>query len=180
MFIPLSDPFLPELPVHRFISPVAVLILALVSTPAAAQTKGVKLPEGTAEHRDLRYGDHKERNTLDLFVPKSDKPLPLIIWVHGGAWQGGSKDGHQPRAAVPREGLCSRGHQLPAQPARGLPGSDPGLQGSRPLPPRDAKKYNLDPDRFGAWGASAGGHLVALLGTTGGEKELDAEGQSAQ
>ncbi len=31
----------------------------------------------------------------------------------------------------------------------------------------NAKTYRLDPDRFGVWGASAGGHLVALLGTSG-------------
>ena len=30
-----------------------------------------------------------------------------------------------------------------------------------------AEEYNLDPDRFGAWGGSAGGHLAALLGTAG-------------
>src|SRR5262249_32279005 len=40
----------------------------------------------------------------------------------------------------------------------------------------NAKKYNLDPDHFGVWGASAGGHLVALLGTTGGGKELEGDG----
>jgi acetyl esterase/lipase len=35
-----------------------------------------------------------------------------------------------------------------------------------------AKKYNLNPDKFGAWGSSAGGHLVALLGTSAGAKDL--------
>ena len=40
----------------------------------------------------------------------------------------------------------------------------------------NAKKYNLDPDHIGVWGASAGGHLVALLGTTGNVKELEGHG----
>ncbi len=40
----------------------------------------------------------------------------------------------------------------------------------------NAKKYNLDPDHIGVWGASAGGHLVALLGTTGDVKELEGSG----
>jgi acetyl esterase/lipase len=77
----------------------ALVVFGFVTQPspaAAAQVKGIKLPEGTTEYRDLRYGEHKERNTLDLFVPTSDKPLPLIIWVHGGAWQGGSKAGPNP------------------------------------------------------------------------------------
>ena len=40
----------------------------------------------------------------------------------------------------------------------------------------NAAKYHLDPDHIGVWGASAGGHLVALLGTTGGVKELEGNG----
>ena len=37
-----------------------------------------------------------------------------------------------------------------------------------------AKENGIDPDRFGVWGASAGGHLVALVGTTGDVKKFDA------
>ena len=40
----------------------------------------------------------------------------------------------------------------------------------------NAAKYHLDPDHIGVWGASAGGHLVALLGTTGGVKEFEGKG----
>jgi acetyl esterase/lipase len=36
-----------------------------------------------------------------------------------------------------------------------------------------AAQYGLDAARFGAWGPSAGGHLVAMLGTTGNVAELD-------
>ena len=106
----------------RLLALVAFLFFVIHPAPAAAQTKGKapKLPEGTSEHRDLRYGEHKERNTLDLFVPKSEQPLPLIIWVHGGAWQGGSKAGNNPAVRVPHKRLRRRGDQLPSQPARRL------------------------------------------------------------
>jgi acetyl esterase/lipase len=36
-----------------------------------------------------------------------------------------------------------------------------------------AKEYNFDRERVGVWGASAGGHLAALLGTTGGMKAVE-------
>lgn len=37
----------------------------------------------------------------------------------------------------------------------------------------NSDKYGLDAERFGVWGVSAGGHLVALLGTAGDVKEFD-------
>jgi BD-FAE len=39
-------------------------------------------------------------------------------------------------------------------------------------------KYNLDPDRIGAWGHSGGGYLAALLGTSGGVRELEGNGDN--
>jgi len=156
----------------RLLSPLALLVLAFVPAPAGAQTKGVKLPEGTAEHRDLRYGEHKERNTLDLFVPKSDKPLPLIIWVHGGAWQGGSKAGPNPALQFLAKGYAVAAINYRLSQHAIYPAQIQDCKEAIRLLRASAKKYNLDPDHFGVWGASAGGHLVALLGTTGGEKEL--------
>ena len=43
---------------------------------------------------------------------------------------------------------------------------------------KNADKYHLNPDHFGAWGASAGGHLVALLGTSGDGKDLEPEAEA--
>jgi acetyl esterase/lipase len=43
----------------------------------------------------------------------------------------------------------------------------------------NAKTYNLDPGRIGVWGASAGGHLVALLGTSGGVEDRESKGGNA-
>jgi acetyl esterase/lipase len=150
-----------------------LLILALSPAPVAAQQpKGPKLPEGTAQHRDLSYGPHKERNVLDLYVPKSGKPLPLIIWVHGGAWLGGSK------ANPPALQFLQRGYAVASINYRlsqhaTYPAQIEDCKAAVRFLRANAKKYNLNPDAFGVWGASAGGHLVALLGTTGDVKELE-------
>lgn len=157
-------------------SVLAALVLALPITDARSQEKvqpkkGPKLPAGTAEHRDLRYGEHKERNTLDLFVPKSDKPLPLIVWVHGGAWLGGSKDGGNPALPFLERGYAVASINYRLSQHATFPAQIQDCKEAVRFLRANAKKHNLNPDAFGAWGSSAGGHLVALLGTSGGEKE---------
>jgi acetyl esterase/lipase len=160
----------------RVLSVVVTLTFVLTTAGAQekkAQPKGPKLPEGTADHRDLRYGDHKERNTLDLFVPKSEKPLPLIIWIHGGAWQGGSKDGNNPATQFLAKGYAVAAINYRLSQHAVFPAQIEDCKAAVRFLRANAKKYNLNPDAFGAWGSSAGGHLVALLGTSGDVKELE-------
>jgi acetyl esterase/lipase len=150
----------------------SLAFLLAPAVPAVAQQKGPKFPEGTAEHRDLRYGEHKERNTLDLFVPKADAPVPLVVWVHGGAWQGGSKDGNNPALPLLAKGYAVAAINYRLSQHAVYPAQIHDCKEAIRFLRANAKKYNLNPDAFGVWGASAGGHLVALLGTTGGVKEL--------
>jgi len=135
-----------------------------------------RVPDGVKAHRDLAYvKDGHERQKLDLYLPeKAAAPLPLIIWVHGGGWAAGSKDG----CPTLWQGFIERGYALASIGYR--------LSGDAIFPAQiedckaairwlraHAKQYNLNPDRFGVWGSSAGGHLVALLGTSGGVKAFD-------
>ncbi|MCY4553161.1 MAG: alpha/beta hydrolase, partial [Candidatus Poribacteria bacterium] len=63
------------------------LVIAQRRDPAAAS----KVLEGITVHRDLAYvTDGHERQKLDLYVPDEGENLSLIIWIHGGAWRGGS------------------------------------------------------------------------------------------
>src|SRR5205823_8686811 len=123
----------------------------------------------------LRYGPHLERNVLDLYrPPKAEGPVPLVIWVHGGGWQNGDK------SRTPALDLLARGYAVASINYR--------LSQHAPFPAQihdckaavrflraHAAEYRLDPDRVGAWGMSAGGHLVALLGTSDGVKELEGD-----
>jgi acetyl esterase/lipase len=63
-----------------------------------------ELPPGTRVERDLVYARVGERDlVLDLYRPeKADGPLPIVLWVHGGGWRGGSKD--SPGRALPLVG----------------------------------------------------------------------------
>ena len=146
--------------------------------PAAAERasgspRRLALPPGARSLRDLEYvrGGH-ERQRLDLYLPPNGTNVPLVIWVHGGAFRAGSKD-RCPALWLVREGyaVASINYRL-SQHARFPAQIEDCKAAVRWLRAR-ASDYGLDPNRFGAWGASAGGHLVALLGTAGAVKEFD-------
>lgn len=69
-------------------------------------------PNGTKELKDLAYVPNgHERQKLDLFVPPSGTVKPLVVWIHGGGWESGSKDGN---GAVGLTRHCCGQPQLPA------------------------------------------------------------------
>lgn len=125
--------------------------------------------DGVSVSRDLAYNENgHDRQRLDLYVPESSEPLPLIIWIHGGGWQAGNKASCPPA----RNGFAERGYAVASIGYR--------LSGQATFPAQiedckaaiswlrqNAQKFNLDVERFGVWGSSAGGHLAAMVGTTG-------------
>jgi acetyl esterase/lipase len=142
--------------------------------------QAAKLPAGTREFRDLVYGPHNkdDRNSLDLFVPKSDRPLPLVLWVHGGAWQGGSKNPGNPAMRLLERGYAVAATNYRLSQHATFPAQIEDCKAAVRYLRANAEKYNLDPGAFGVWGSSAGGHLVALLGTAGDVKELEGDGEN--
>jgi acetyl esterase/lipase len=153
------------------------LVLMLISFTVAAQQPGKsvlsRLPEGTLVFRDMPYvTDGHERQMLDLYIPETDKKVPLIIWIHGGAWLAGNKDMGVPvdylndgYAVASVNYRLSQHAIFPAQ----IQDCKAAVRRLRSL----AEKLNIDPNRFGAWGPSAGGHLVAMLGTAGDVNEFE-------
>ena len=151
--------------------------IVLISTVAAAeQTVQSASPEvntGPIVIRDLPYVTNgHERQKLDLFLPKEEKNLPLIIRIHGGAWLSGSKEGEWPGDYVRYGYAVARINYRLSQHAI-FPAQIQDCKAAVRYLRANAQKYNLDPNRFGVWGASAGGHLVAMLGTTGDVNEFD-------
>jgi acetyl esterase/lipase len=155
----------------------ALIAILVGSTPLTAQQprpSAPPLPEGVRALRDLAYvaeGGH-ERQRLDLFLPAEPKGQPLIVWIHGGAWLGGSK-ANGPALRFLREGyaVASVGYRLsqhapfPAQ----IEDCKAAIRWLR----AHAAEYGYDGERIGVWGSSAGGHLVALLGTAGDVREWE-------
>ncbi|MHC4557760.1 MAG: alpha/beta hydrolase fold domain-containing protein [Planctomycetota bacterium] len=164
----------------ELITSLTIISILLVSVPTFAQANEVakrqtqELPN-IQSHKDIEYalvGEHKLQ--LDLYLPekKTEKPLPVIMWVHGGAWIGGSKD-RCPAVRMAARGYAAASINYRLSPIAPFPAQIHDCKAAVRWLRANAAKYGLDPDRIGVWGASAGGHLVALLGTTAGNKELE-------
>lgn len=137
---------------------------------AAAQP--VRLPPGVRAEKDIQYvpgGDEAQR--LDLYLPEqpADHPLPLIVYIHGGGWKGGSKTPCPGAFFVPR-GYAAAGVEYRFSQKALFPAQIQDCQAAIRWLRANSKKYNFDPNHVGVTGSSAGGHLSALVGTAGGKK----------
>ena len=160
------------------------LILALLTTAALAEPgvksietapsktspKPLALPDGIKLERDISYipgGDAAQK--LDLYLPERamEKPLPLIVHIHGGGWRAGSK------FPCPAAGMVLKGYVVASVEYRFsqkaiFPAQIQDCQAAIRWLRAHSKQYNFDPEHVGVVGGSAGGHLSALVGTSGG------------
>jgi len=142
------------------------------------EPKRAPVPAGYTAEYGLKYvpnGDAAQE--LDLYFPekRAEKPQPLLVWIHGGGWVAGSK------AQVPYLNQLSRGYIVASIEYRFsqkalFPAQIQDCQAAIRWLRANAKKYNIDPQHIGVGGASAGGHLAALVGTSGGKKVFPAIG----
>jgi acetyl esterase/lipase len=149
------------------------VITGLNSVAAFADEKSKpQLPPGVKMERDVAYimdGDPAQR--LDLYLPEkaAEKPLPLIVHIHGGGWRGGSKF---PCAVA---GMVGKGYVVASIEYRFsdkaiFPAQIQDCQAAIRWLRANSQKYNIDSDHVGVVGGSAGGHLSALVATAGGKK----------
>lgn len=108
---------------------------------------------------EFRYGP-AERNVLDFYQAKSDKPTPLLFYIHGGGWMGGDKNGINPKPYLDAGiSVVSVNYRYISQ-AQDVspPVKAPLHDAARALQTvrSKAKEWNIDKARIGASGGSAG------------------------
>ncbi len=138
-----------------------------------------RVPEGVKKLADLDYaGTGNPRQKLDLYLPEKRAdagPLPVIVFIHGGAWRAGDKSGGGgkvgPLVATGKFAGVSVGYRLSNEAQ--WPAQIHDCKAAIRWIKAHAKEHGLDPDRIAVWGTSAGGHLVAMLGVTGGDVAME-------
>ena len=133
--------------------------------------------------QEVTYARYDDRTLeMDIYRPKGEwGALPAVVCIHGGGWAKGDRTSHAKIA----QALAARGYVAATISYR--------LSGEAPFPAQihdckaavrflraNAKTYGINPDQIGAIGLSAGGHLTALLATSGGVEELEGNGGHAQ
>jgi acetyl esterase/lipase len=134
------------------------------------------LPFSVKVQRNLEYAQIGGQSLrLDIYSPRHPVgKLPVVVWIHGGAWNSGSKD------------FCPIGFMAAQNLA--IVSMDYRLDTAAPFPAQlydckavirwlraNAEKFNLDENHIGIFGVSAGGHLALLLATTADHPELEGE-----
>ncbi len=143
-------------------------------------------PVADSTLRDIVYGHAGGHDLkLDLYLPSSTPPggkgSPVVIYIHGGGWRVGSKaEGEQYARMFTSNGIAFASIDYRLSNDAMLARADSRCQdrralGARQRPPATA----WTPRAIGVFGASAGGHLVALLGTTEGVKALEDRSQGS-
>jgi arylformamidase len=144
------------------------LLTALMTVPAPAAAKRVR--------KDIPYSDAGgDRTRLDIYAPGGDKNHPVVIWIHGGAWQFGDKTHVQSKPKAFNE----RGYVFVSVSYRFHPAVTYREQAGDIAKAicwvhNHAKDYGGDPGRIFLVGHSAGAHLAALVGTD--DRYLECEG----
>jgi acetyl esterase/lipase len=165
---------------RRALLPVALIVLISGGRVFSQQPAKPSVPEGVTLERDVEYGKAGDRSLkLDMLLPKkpSQTPLPLVVYIHGGGWNGHDKtEGYEPVGPLVASGnyvgatVEYRFTSVAPWPAQ-IHDCKAAIRWLR----ANAKKYNIDPERIAVWGVSAGGHLVSMLGTSGDRKELEGQ-----
>ncbi len=142
----------------------------------------IAFPDGVKAYRDVVYQTLSgyRPQIVDIYVPATPGPHPLVLYIHGGGWIGGHTRHSGALADFPRvlaklasEGfvVASLEYRLSAEakfPAQ-LQDANAALRFLR----KNAAEYRIDPAKAGIWGGSAGGHLAALTAVTCRNTTLD-------
>lgn len=124
------------------------------------------------EYKDLVYSTADGRSLgLDLYIPAGVPGPPLLVWVHGGAWQSGTK-AQVPQAFVDNGFATASLDFRQATEAR-FPAQVHDIKAAIRFLRARSQEYGYRTDRIAIAGSSSGGHLAALVGVTNGVKELD-------
>jgi len=148
-------------------SPIFLALFAFATATWAQRTPlPTAPPESVRAELDITYGKTPEQELkLDVYRPKAGGDrLPACVLVHGGGWVKGDKERFRPLAiALAEKGYVVANVEYRLGPVAKYPAAVQDCSLAVRFIRANAQRFGVDPARIGAWGGSAGGHLVGLL-----------------
>jgi arylsulfatase A len=161
---------------------------AFAQQPAGAANSArsaFPVPASVRVVRDIVYAQYDARQLkLDLYFPPESgqrQRTPAILVVRGGAWLSGDKDAFSFIAGqLAKAGFVAASIEYRTATEAKFPAAVHDVKAAVRWIRAHAATYDIDQNAIGAIGGSAGGHLVALLATSSGVRELEGQGGNAE
>jgi acetyl esterase/lipase len=138
------------------------------------------LPSNVICRREIEFGKGGQRPLrMNVVQPHvlPELPMPVLVWVHGGGWcKGDKEEGIRRLVPFANDGYFCASIEYRLSSEAIFPAQLEDCKCAIRFLRAHAKDFHLNAERIGVWGASAGGHLAALLGTTHHIQELEGEG----
>ncbi|MES1021715.1 alpha/beta hydrolase [Gloeocapsa sp. BRSZ] len=137
------------------------------------------LPANIVHLQDIEFTQTQERALkMDILHPKiSAKLMPVLVWIHGGAWrEGDRRQGLKYLVSFAHQGFFCASIEYRLSHEAIFPAQIEDCKCAIRFLRAHAQEFHIDPHHIGVWGVSAGGHLAALLGTTNHIQEFEGSG----
>ena len=148
---------------------IGICVVAVVGQTAAQADE----PVASNVKRDLVFAEvDGQKLKLDLYLPETRTPAPLVVWIHGGGWRAGS------RKKVPFQQITKHGFALASISYRfsniaTFPAQIHDCKAAVRWLRANSERFGYNADWIAVAGSSAGGHLALLMGTSGGVEQME-------
>ena len=141
------------------------------------QVAGTQVPASVEAHRDVVYTHAGGRPLqLDLYLPagRNGKPVPGVVFVHGGGWRSGVRANFAPMAIrMAQRGYAAATVSYRLSPEARYPAAIHDVKAAVRWMRTQSARYGIDPARIAVGGGSAGGQIASLVGVTSGLPAFD-------
>ncbi len=157
----------------------SLLFFALAWFSVAVRSADLPVPADVVFEKNVEYTNPDDQHLqMNIARPKNGRgPFPAVLCIHGGGFRAGSREGYNALClTLAQQGFVAATASYRLAPKYQFPAAVHDVKAAVRWLRANAKAYNIDPNRIGVTGGSAGGHLVQFLGVTAGVPEFEGNG----
>ena len=150
---------------RRVVFPIVLALVSVGLTPAQERQRPSRATAPAPDHAEVSYGPH-ERNVFDLWLADAEEPTPLVVYIHGGGFRAGDKKSIRGSTieSLQKVGISVASIHYRLTDEAPFPAAMHDSARAVQFLRHKAGEYNLDPERIGATGGSAGAGISLWLG----------------